>query len=182
MFDKRTRLFPSRELQCFLSHCAVSPLYVAAASAADGFMRSMVEKGGACLGDFVDLMPRYRNGFASLLKTQAENISYVHSTAEALCLVAHGYPFEPGDQIISYVNEYPSNHYPWKMQERRGAELILLPDTGGSRSGSLERFYGWSMEDLERACTPRTRVVAISPCSVCQRLCCGSCRTRQVLP
>lgn len=162
MFDKRTTLFPSRENLCFLSHCAVSPLYVAAASAADGFMKSMVEQGVACLGDFVDIMPRFRNGFASLLKTRTENISYVHSTAEAMCQVANGYPFEPGDQIISYVHEYPSNHYPWRLQEKRGVELVLLPDAGGASSGSENRLGGWSMDDLRRLCTDRTRVVAIS--------------------
>lgn len=162
MFDKRTTLFPSRENVCFLSHCAVSPLYVAAASAADGFMKSMVEQGVACLGDFVDIMPRFRNGFASLLKTKADNISYVHSTAEALCMVANGYPFEPGDQIISYIHEYPSNHYPWRLQEQRGAELVLLPDAGGGASVPADRLWGWSLNDLERLCTKRTRVVAVS--------------------
>ena len=162
MFDKRATLFPSREHQRFLSHCAVSPLYVAAASAADGFMKSLVEQGVSCLGDFVDLMPRFRSGFASLLKTKAENISYVHSTAEAMCQVANGYPFKPGDQILSYVHEYPSNHYPWKLQERRGAELVLLPDARGEGLDQADRLGVWSMKDLERLCTDRTRVVALS--------------------
>ncbi len=61
-----------------------------------------------------------------MMKTTAENISFAHSTAESMCQIANGYPFEPGDQIISYIHEYPSNHYPWLMQERRGAELVLL--------------------------------------------------------
>lgn len=163
MFDKRLSLFPSKERYCFLSHCTVSPLYVAAASAAGGFLKSMVEGGLVSLADFTDLLPRFRNGFSSLLETSLHNISYVQSTAEALCQIANGYPFEPGDQIVSYVNEYPSNHYPWRMQEKRGVELVLLPDV--SRAADFKRDGrpgGWSMQDLERLCGPRVKMVAIS--------------------
>ena len=163
MFDKRSKLFPSRRHSCFLSHCAVSPLYVGAASAAAGFQRSMVERGIMALGDFGDLLPRFRNGFASLLKSSSENISFVHSTAEALCQIANAYPFAAGDQIISYIHEYPSNHYPWLMQKRRGVELLLLPDSRHADGfDTLGRTGGWTMEDLERLCSPRTRVVALS--------------------
>ena len=163
MFDKRSKLFPSRLHSCFVSHCAISPFYFGAASAAAGFQRSMVDHGFTALADFGDLLPRFRKGFAALLKSAPENISFVHSTAEGLCQIANGYPFEPGDQIISYVHEYPSNHYPWLMQKRRGVELLLLPDSR-HRNGfeALGRTGGWAMEDLERLCTPRTRVVAIS--------------------
>ncbi|NNK93123.1 MAG: aminotransferase class V-fold PLP-dependent enzyme [Desulfobacterales bacterium] len=163
MFDKRTTLFPSKEKCCFLSHCSISPLYEGAASAAAGFQRSMVEGGITSLTDFADLLPRFRKGYATLLKSSEENISFVHSTAEALCQIANGYPFKPGDQIISYIHEYPSNHYPWLIQERRGVELVLLPDVskaaGFERSG---RPGGWSMADLEQLCTTKTKVVALS--------------------
>jgi selenocysteine lyase/cysteine desulfurase len=163
MLDKRTTLFPSKENCCFLSHCSISPLYVRAASAAAGFQRSMVEGGISSLTGFADLLPRFRKGYGSLLKSSTENISFVHSTAEALCQIANGYPFKPGDQIISYIHEYPSNHYPWLIQERRGVELVLLPDVskaeGFHRAG---RPGGWSMADLERLCTARTKVVALS--------------------
>ncbi len=163
MFEKDVTLFPVKERYCFLSHCAVSPLYVAAASAAAGFQQSLVESGVAALASFGDLLPRFRNGIGSLLGTTADNISFVHSTAEALCQVANGYPFQPGDQIVSYIHEYPSNHYPWVLQQRRGVELILLPNRcpveGFEAAG---RPAGWLLADLEKVCGPRTRVVAVS--------------------
>jgi len=163
MFDKRSTLFPSTLNSCFLSHCAVSPLYAGAASAAAGFQRSMVESGLSAIADFDDLLPRFRKGFGSIMRTSAKNISYVHSTAEAMCQIANGYPFQSGDQIISYIHEYPSNHYPWLMQERRGVELVLLPDSQHRNSFDAHgRTAGWSMEDLRRCCTSRTRVIAIS--------------------
>lgn len=163
MLDKRSSLFPSKERCCFLSHCAISPFYADAAAAAAGFQHSMVENGFIALNDYVDLLPRFRKGFASFLQTSVANMSFVHSTAEAMCQIANGYPFEPGDQIVSYIHEYPSNHYPWLMQQRRGVELLLLPDTRRTTGFDPDgRPGGWSMEDLERLCGPRTRIVAIS--------------------
>lgn len=163
MFEKSTALFPVKDRYCFLSHCAVSPLYIGAASAAAGFQQSMVEGGLTALSTFIDLLPRFRDGFAALMRTRPEQVSFVHSTAEALGQLANGYPFAPGDQIISYVHEYPSNHFPWVIQQRRGAELILLPNRNPLDScAAEERPMGWSLEELERVCGPKTRVVAIS--------------------
>ena len=163
MFDKSSTLFPSRLNSCFLSHCAVSPLYVGAASAAAGVQKSMVESGLSALGDFTGLMPRFRSGFAKLLQTEAQNISYVHTTAEAMCQLANGYPFNHGDQIISYIHEYPSNHYPWMIQKRKGVELLLLSDSQHANDfDKLGRPGGWSMAELEKLCTSRTRIIAIS--------------------
>jgi len=96
------------------------------------------------------------------MRTSPENISFMKNTAEAMSLIANGYPLQEGDEIISYVHEYPSNHYPWLVQQRRGAKLVLLEDadpTGSLRPG---RPRGWSMADLKRAATDRTRLVAIS--------------------
>ncbi|NOQ46148.1 MAG: hypothetical protein GQ559_05685 [Desulfobulbaceae bacterium] len=42
--------------------------------------------------------------------------------------IANGYPFQAGDEIISYIYEYPSNHYPRRLKENRGVRLWLLPD------------------------------------------------------
>jgi selenocysteine lyase/cysteine desulfurase len=163
VFDKNVKLFPSKKQSCFLSHCAVSPLYGEAASTIIGFQGRMASEGLVSLSDFVDVLPRFRKGFATLLKTAADNISYVHSTAEAMCQIANGYPFKPGDQIISYVHEYPSNHYPWLMQQQRGVELRLLPDVARSSDSEGPNLpVRWSMSDLERLCTSRTRLVAIS--------------------
>ena len=69
---------------------------------------------------------RFHRNFGQLFKTSPENISMMTNTSESLSMIANGYPLEAGDQIISYVNEYPANHYPWVMQaKRRGVELIL---------------------------------------------------------
>ena len=61
------------------------------------------------------------------------------------------------------MHEYPANHYPWKLQERRGVELVLLPDrdiTGSAPAGAPMAWF--RCETWEERVTPRTRVVALS--------------------
>jgi selenocysteine lyase/cysteine desulfurase len=99
---------------------------------------------------------------AQLAGSSPENFSFMKNTAEAMSLIAGGYPLSEGDEIISYLHEYPSNHYPWLVQQRRGARLVLLDDTDPIGDLAPGRPRGWSMDDLERATTDRTRLVAVS--------------------
>lgn len=156
-------LFPERDEPIFLSHCSVSPLYHAAARAIRNFIDDLAARGVGGLKHHLDILPRLHDNAARLLGCPAADISFVHNTAEALSMVANGYPFAPGDQVISYVHEYPSNHYPWVLQGRRGVELILLADHDPlGRSDPGNRPQGWSMDELEERVTARTRIVAIS--------------------
>jgi len=160
MLNKCTTWFTCTTNNVFLGHCAISPLFSGAAAAMRDFTEAMAAGGITALSGYGRLLPEFRETFGSLLKTGSENISYVQNTATAISMIACGYPFQPGDQVISYAHEYPSNHYPWVLQKERGVELVLLKDVGdGKSSASLQ---GWSMEELERRVTDRTRVVAIS--------------------
>ncbi len=158
MLDKHTTWFTCSMENIFLGHCAVSPLFGGAAAAMRDFNAELAAGGITALPAHGDLPQRFRESFGALLKSSAADISYVPNTATAMSMIACGYPFEPGDQVISYAHEYPSNHYPWALQRQRGVELVLLSDTGAGPSD----LRGWSMDELERRVTGRTRVVAIS--------------------
>ena len=117
-----------------------------------------------------NVVNRFHRNFGQLMQTSPDNISITTNTSEAISMIANGYPFEPGDQIISYVNEYPANHYPWVLQAKnRGVELILLSDTDVVQE---DRPYtdripdsfarGWSLEELKSKVTDRTRIIALS--------------------
>ncbi|WP_073614025.1 aminotransferase class V-fold PLP-dependent enzyme [Desulfopila aestuarii] len=160
MLNKCSTWFTCTTDKVFLGHCAVSPLFSGAVSAMRSFTEAVAEGGITALPKYSHLLPEFRETFGSMLKTTDENISYVPNTATAMSMIANGYPFEPGDQVISYAHEYPSNHYPWVLQQERGVELILLSDVGDGKSAAS--LQGWSMEELERRVTGRTRIVAIS--------------------
>ncbi len=165
--------FPSQQEVNFLGYCSVSPLNKPAADRAKYFLDRQQAVGRGMLFEYVGdehIANRFHRNFARLLQTEPTNISMVTNTSEAISMIANGYPFQTGDQIISYVNEYPANHYPWVIQaRRRGVELILLDDTPfdqQDRDGVAdvpEGFArGWSFEQLEQTVTDRTRIIAIS--------------------
>jgi cysteine desulfurase / selenocysteine lyase len=163
MFDKSNAVFPVKEKFLFLGHCSISPLYRNTVRTIQNYGEDISHNGIVSLPKFFDVLPEFHKNGGKLFKTSPSTISYVHNTAEALCQIANGYPFKEGDQVISYVHEYPSNHYPWRLQQRRGVELILLSDCDPlGNLGDIEKPRGWSMEELASKVTPRTRVIALS--------------------
>lgn len=159
MLNKCTTWFTCEPTNVFLGHCAISPLFSGSAAAIREFTENMAAGGVTGLMKHLDVMPKFHESFAKLMKTEAQNISYVQNTATAMSMLAWGYPFEPGDQVVSYLYEYPSNHYPWALQQQRGVELVLLGDVG---AGAPLGLRGWSMDELEQCVTAKTRVVAMS--------------------
>jgi selenocysteine lyase/cysteine desulfurase len=139
-----------------LNHCGVSPLLGAATVAisrgADDFRnwRNALALGGNSRG-------RIHNAAANLLRVKKETIAFVPNSAHGLNVIAHGLRLKEGDEILSYRYEYPSNHYPWVVQQRRGVRLITFE--GKSEEG---RPHSFTIDDVREAITAQTRVLAIS--------------------
>jgi hypothetical protein len=150
----------------FLNHCGVSRMHKSARDAAVAQLDLQAEKGALMFADFRDPVDLFREAGGRLLETSAANVSYVRNTSEGLGLLAAGYPVKPGDEIISYEHEYPANHYPWRLMEKRGAKLVLVPNSSYGRltgkTGIPDGPCGFSMEDLESRITPNTRIIALS--------------------
>jgi selenocysteine lyase/cysteine desulfurase len=165
--------FPHKNNINFLAYCSVSPLNRPAADRTAHFLERQTQVGRGMLFEYVgeeNIADRFHRNFGQLLKTSPENITMTTNTSEALSMIGNGYPFEAGDQIISYVNEYPANHYPWVIQaRRRGVELILLSDVDVQQESrtycspvSDQFARSWSFEELESRVTERTRLIALS--------------------
>lgn len=164
-FQTDQNLFPIKENYIYLNHCGISPLYSKAARTQSEFSETQMKQGIAVFRDYPDTIGDLHQATAKLLRTDADNIAFLKNTAEGLNMLAAGYPIEPGDEIISYIHEYPSNHYPWRLLEERGAKLILLCDqnpSDGNWEHCDDRPRGWSMQELESKITNRTRIIAIS--------------------
>lgn len=161
-FDKTAASFPVKRKYLYLGHCAIGPMYAPAAEAAKRFIDSHCQTGRGLFDDYGDALTSFREKAARFFRTSPENVAYVSNTSAGMNLIANGYPFEPGDQIISYVHEFPANHYPWALQQRRGVELVLLTDVDPIGGLPADGPRSWSMAELEQKVTHRTRVVALS--------------------
>lgn len=162
--DKSALRFPSQDHQIFLNHCGVSPLYPGAVEAAHAWDLAQMERGIGVFFELPDPVRELHAELGRLLDVPAADCSFVRNTAEALSMIANGIRLQPGDAIVSYVHEYPSNHYPWLLQKARGVELRLLRDVdpGGETALPEGRPRAWSLAELDRLLDGRTKIVAVS--------------------
>ncbi|MET0258985.1 MAG: cysteine desulfurase [Methylobacterium sp.] len=94
---------------------------------------------------------------AFLNAESVEEIVFTRSATESINLVSYGYGMQEigeGDEIVLTIMEHHSNIVPWHfLRERKGAKLVFVPVAD---DGSI------SIEDFERAITPRTKLVAVT--------------------
>jgi cysteine desulfurase/selenocysteine lyase len=162
MFDKSHERFPVKERFVFLSHCGIAPLYGEAMRKEREVAEAQNRTGALVYSRYDAILDGLRQAAAELLKTSPHNLAFVKNASEGIGLIANGYRFKPGDQVISYVHEYPANHYPWRLQEQRGVELVLLPDRDLAGSAPAGGPVAWTMRDLQERTSARTRIVALS--------------------
>ncbi len=161
--DKSALRFPSQARGIYLNHCGIAPLYPGAAAAAREWDSAHSELGAGVFRKFGDPTVAVRRAAAQVLSVADTDISFLRNTAEGLSMVANGLPLNAGDRIVSYVHEYPSNHYPWRLQEARGATLELLPNRAAGCALTGQRPLGFDLADLEKLLRQgRVRAVALS--------------------
>lgn len=90
---------------------------------------------------------------AATIGAEPTEVALVPNTTFGIGLVAEGFPWEPGDNVLVPANEFPSNLHPWRNLERRGVRLKTLePDP----QGRLD------LDRLADAIDSRTRIVSLS--------------------
>jgi cysteine desulfurase / selenocysteine lyase len=164
MFDKSADAFPVKNEFIYLLHCGIAPLFSKAHEKEHEISERQQDTGALLFSqEYEIVLSNLHEAAAELMRTDASNIAFVKNTSEGMSMIAGGYPFAPGDQIVVYTHEYPANYYPWKLQENRGAKVVLLPDSQiESPPASPVRPAAWSISELESVVTSRTKIVAVS--------------------
>ncbi|MCZ2341407.1 MAG: aminotransferase class V-fold PLP-dependent enzyme [Bacteroidales bacterium] len=145
--------FPVTRRWAFLDHAAVCPIPDVAVAAFEDYARRSAENGIAGWPHWSDQVAEVRRSAARLINAPAvEDIAFIPNTTTGIGLIAEGFPWQPGDNVVLAAEEYPSNQYPWLNLASRGVEVRTVP----SRGHRLE------IADIRAAMTDRTRVLAIS--------------------
>lgn len=148
----RNTEFPITARKVFLAHAASSPLpRRVAAAMADYAMLASAE--GQWEYIFSAVERETRQYAARLLGGSENEIAFVSSTSMGLSIVAAGYSWQGGENIIIADGDFPSNVYPWLNLQGRGAEVRFLPR---HRDGSI------TVEDVMRLVDGKTRMVSLS--------------------
>jgi selenocysteine lyase/cysteine desulfurase len=147
----------------FFSHCAISPLTPAGLQASKYYLEDQAAHGMTnFMGYYLESQEAFKKTFGRLLKTSTDNLAYVKNTSEALSMIANGYRFNPGDEVVSFIHEYPANHYPWRILERKGVRLKLIPNRPFNHPNTQDKVGYFTVDDVEKLITSKTRIVALS--------------------
>jgi selenocysteine lyase/cysteine desulfurase len=144
--------FPVTRHWAFLDHAAVAPLSGPARAALVEWADDLAEHGVVHEPRWLARIEEVRRLFARLLGADPLDVAFVKNTSEGVGIVAEGFPWRPGDNVVTAEEEYPANLYPWMNLSGRGVEVRRVP----SRQGRIET------DDLVAAIDGRTRVVSLS--------------------
>ena len=146
------RLMPIAERWAYFDHAAVAPLPAPARDALVRWATQSAEQGDTVWPEWNQRVEQTRKLAARLIGAGADEIALVRSTTEGISLVAEGFRWQPGDNVVTLDNEFPSNLYPWMNLAERGVETRRVP----TDSGRVD------LDRLSAACDARTRIVSIS--------------------
>jgi len=156
MNDKRLesyrREFPVTKKYDYLDHAGVAPLSLRVKTAVELFLKEATEGGAFHYPKWAQQVVETRRACARLINAEADEIAFVKSTSHGLSLVANGLDWNPGDNILIYEKEFPSNLYPWLNLKTRGVEVRVIP----SHDNRI------LINDIEKFIDSRTRLLALS--------------------
>jgi cysteine desulfurase/selenocysteine lyase len=85
------------------------------------------------------------------------DLVFTRNSTEAINMVASGFPWQKGDQVITTLLEHHSNLLPWmRLRDRQEIDLQLITP---AQDGTLDP------SDLESIITKKTRLVAVTQAS-----------------
>lgn len=116
---------------CYLDHAAVAPISGPAQQAICRFANQAATLGDTVWPQWSATADRLRKNAAAMLGCDAGEICLVPNTTSGINLVAEGYPWKTGDNVVIPEGEFPSNLFPWLNQRSRGIEVRIVPRCDG---------------------------------------------------
>jgi selenocysteine lyase/cysteine desulfurase len=153
--EHRRAAFPICKEKIFMAHAAVTAL---PRVVADAVIRHAEESAS----DFENfstlrkLIEETRAASAKLIGSSPDEIALIGPTSLGLSLFANGIDWQPGDEVVCYLEDYPANVYPWLNLRSRGVTIRLLqPSEPGAITPDL----------VAEMLTSKTRLVALASCN-----------------
>ncbi len=144
--------FPVTKRWAFFDHAAVAPLTGRARQAIVDWADDMADNGDVYEHRWIQRVEEVRRLAGQLLNADPLDVAFVKNTSEGVGIVAEGFPWQPGDNVVIAEDEYPANVYPWLNLAGRGVEVRRVPSRGG-------RLL---IDDVRAALDSRTRMLSLS--------------------
>ena len=149
----RRREFPVAERWAYFDHAAVAPLPRRSGAALRRWSEDQEQNGVVHWPEWGRKVEEARANLARLIGSHVDEIAFIPNTTTGIGIVAEGYPWQPGDSVVTAAEEYPSNLYPWMNLADRGVSVRMVPTRPDGRI---------AVDDLAAAIDGSTRVLTIS--------------------
>jgi cysteine desulfurase / selenocysteine lyase len=146
------RRMPVARRWAYLDHAAVAPLTGDAQAALVHWTEDATCNGTAFYPSWNKQIDNLRSLAAGMIGADTDEIALVGNTTAGINLVAEGFPWQPGDNVVTRADEFPSNQYPWLNLADKGVEVRRIQTDGGRLD----------LDRLAEACDRRTRIVTMS--------------------
>jgi selenocysteine lyase/cysteine desulfurase len=153
MNDQVRALFPVTQSLNYLNHAAVSPPPIPTIKAVESQLNDVSHNGSLNYRSWLAVKESARKLAARMLGARPEQVAFMRNTSDGLSCVANGLSWKPGDNLVTFRKEFPSNVYPWlRIRDTLGVEMRVCEE----RDGRID------LDELIGLIDDRTRVVAIS--------------------
>ena len=131
--------FPVRKNLIYLNHAAVAPLPLRSGEAVKAFVDEYVHFGTKNYQHWSQHADQLHADLAQFINASADEIALLKNTSEGISIVAMGFPWQPGDTVLSSDEEFPSNRIPWQALADRGVQFkeVTLRQAGKSPEQAL---------------------------------------------
>jgi len=143
---------PVAKQYAYYDHAAVAPLSLPARTAIERWAAECCEQGDRHWPQWEQLAQQTRRTAAELINADPAEVALVPNTTAGLSIVAEGYPWEEGQNVVSLANEFPSNAYPWMNLAAKGVQNRRVE----VQDGRVD------LDQILEACDEQTKIVAIS--------------------
>jgi selenocysteine lyase/cysteine desulfurase len=150
----RLERFPVAKKQIFVAHAGVTPLPKCAAEAMIAHVQASCQDHQE-FGEVLRNIDQTRKVAADLIGADKSEIALLGPTSLGLSLFANGLSWHPGDEVVIYQDDYPSNVYPWMALDAQG---VIIRRISPQKPGLI------TPELIERELSSRTRLVALASC------------------
>lgn len=146
-------LFPAYHEGIYANHAAVSPFSTLTREALQTYWEDRAHFPVDVYPDIMDVKDHLKTQIAQLIRAEsADQIVMMPNTGTGLNAIATGLQWKPGDRIILFKNEFPTNIYPFLNLERQGVIIDWIEP---------ENFQ-IIPEMIRNQIQPSTRMLAIS--------------------
>ena len=151
-WERFRSLMPVTRKWAYFDNAAVGPLPTPTRDAVLQWAEESWQEGDTAWPQWAAGIEQTRRLAAKMIAGSMEEIALIPNTTTGISLVAEGYPWQEGDNVVALANEFPSNLYPWMNLASRGVETRLVAVEGVCPD----------LNRLLESCDQKTRVIAIS--------------------